>query len=794
MANNIGDLLVTISGDSKALAQTVDAAKRDVEGLRDSVDRHIGGIKAAFGTLAAGLAFGALKSEFMGVVDGLIKLKDVSEQTGASVEKLSALRAIAAETGTAFDVVSAAVQRVNTALRKATPDNAIGQVLKDLGLSISELQAMDPADALFQIAKGFDDYESSGNKARAMQILMGKGAGELINFLGDLGEKEKLVTRATAEQAEMADQLEKQMIALKKTYTGFTKAMAVEALPIILDISSTLMDTADSADVAGKKTDTLATFFKIMGSAALTAKYMLVAVGKEIGAIAAQVEAVSRGDFKSAFGNGGIGDMHTTQAEIDRKKYDDQMRRIWEGSGKDAGALAVGRNGTSGDKKRNWLRTSYANDDEDPNGKSSKSSKEKLSDEQRLYERALEDIRKQTVDLTADTDKLTAAERAFLNIKSDKSYDSMTAKQKEEIKTRFENLAASQTQLAMEKTVEQQVTEANKKLTAQKDELAAVTDKASAAERYYKDLLTNPKFLEVASADKKERIQELLTESTALQANIDKQRELIKLKEKITGFISETPGGKADQLKKLQDEFGTAWNEGMFKKEGDTSGEDAAKRYADAWEVARQKISGIKNTVIDLSTAVDSAARNMTDAFIQFAATGKLSFKDFAASILGDLAKMIIQQSIFNALKAGMNAMAGSGTGWVASLGKAFGGTVASANGNVFQNGSLQAFANGGIVGSPTYFPMRNGTGLMGEAGPEAIMPLTRINGKLGVVAQGGGGVNVGSINVTVQGGQTNEQTGYAVQEAIVRALARQEIANAGRIGGINNPVSIRGI
>ena len=62
------------------------------------------------------------------------------------------------------------------------------------------------------------------------------------------------------------------------------------------------------------------------------------------------------------------------------------------------------------------------------------------------------------------------------------------------------------------------------------------------------------------------------------------------------------------------------------------------------------------------------------------------------------------------------------------------------ANGAAFSNGSVTAFANGGVVSAPTYFPMSGGAGLMGEAGPEAIMPLTRgANGRLGVEAVGGG-------------------------------------------------------
>jgi lambda family phage tail tape measure protein len=69
--------------------------------------------------------------------------------------------------------------------------------------------------------------------------------------------------------------------------------------------------------------------------------------------------------------------------------------------------------------------------------------------------------------------------------------------------------------------------------------------------------------------------------------------------------------------------------------------------------------------------------------------------------------------------------------------------TNVSANGNVFSGGSqVKAYANGGVVGRPTVFPMANGgVGLMGEAGPEAIMPLKRgANGKLGVQAEGGSG------------------------------------------------------
>ena len=61
------------------------------------------------------------------------------------------------------------------------------------------------------------------------------------------------------------------------------------------------------------------------------------------------------------------------------------------------------------------------------------------------------------------------------------------------------------------------------------------------------------------------------------------------------------------------------------------------------------------------------------------------------------------------------------------------------ADGGVFSNGNVVPFANGGVMGGPTVFPMAGGkTGLMGEAGPEAIMPLKRgKDGKLGVSVDG---------------------------------------------------------
>lgn len=110
---------------------------------------------------------------------------------------------------------------------------------------------------------------------------------------------------------------------------------------------------------------------------------------------------------------------------------------------------------------------------------------------------------------------------------------------------------------------------------------------------------------------------------------------------------------------------------------------------------------------------------------------------------------------------------------------------VASANGNAFFGGRLMPFANGGVVSSPTLFPMANGTGLMGEAGPEAIMPLKRgPNGKLGVEASGGQQVVVNqSFNFSANGDESVKKI-IAQAAPQIAQMTQKQIMDSRRRGG----------
>lgn len=114
-------------------------------------------------------------------------------------------------------------------------------------------------------------------------------------------------------------------------------------------------------------------------------------------------------------------------------------------------------------------------------------------------------------------------------------------------------------------------------------------------------------------------------------------------------------------------------------------------------------------------------------------------------------------------------------TGISSSIGSVLSGLLAGlpgfAMGGVFSSGNVTPFAKGGVISAPSYFPMSGGLGLMGEAGPEAVMPLTRgADGSLGV--RGGGGVSV-SVNIQTRDAESFRKSEGYVSAMLARAVGR---------------------
>jgi phage-related minor tail protein len=128
-----------------------------------------------------------------------------------------------------------------------------------------------------------------------------------------------------------------------------------------------------------------------------------------------------------------------------------------------------------------------------------------------------------------------------------------------------------------------------------------------------------------------------------------------------------------------------------------------------------------------------------------------------------DVALRPIQNAVGGALANGLNGL--------------LGGIMPFAQGGVIASGRVAAFAKGGVVSGPTSFAMRGGMGLMGEAGPEAIMPLARgADGRLGVAASGSARPVTVVMNI-----QTPDVAGFARSQSQIAAQAQRMLARGQR-------------
>lgn len=176
-------------------------------------------------------------------------------------------------------------------------------------------------------------------------------------------------------------------------------------------------------------------------------------------------------------------------------------------------------------------------------------------------------------------------------------------------------------------------------------------------------------------------------------------------------------------------------------------------------EKMNQEIADLADTTFreEIANAMKGWASTWSSTLNDMVWSAEFSFNQ----ILESFAKMMTQMAI-------QKAIAEPFMGWLS-------GFISSAKGNVFAGGMVKAFAKGGVVSKPVIFPMANGTGLMGEAGPEAVMPLKRTStGELGVIAEGGGGPKQININIAALDAQSFVEMTRRNPQAIIGPLVQE--------------------
>lgn len=186
-----------------------------------------------------------------------------------------------------------------------------------------------------------------------------------------------------------------------------------------------------------------------------------------------------------------------------------------------------------------------------------------------------------------------------------------------------------------------------------------------------------------------------------------------------------------------------------------------------------------------------NAFNGMADGIANFALTGKMDFRSFTVSILADLAKMEARiaaskllGSVLGMFGAGASAGGSTPSGAYSSAALS---VIPNADCGVYRSAGLSQYS-GSIVNRPTFFAFARGAAVMGEAGPEAILPLRRgANGKLGVVAAGSGGMTMFAPQYHIAITNTGPDLGAQAMKAVYdmgKKAASDYLQQQGRDGG----------
>jgi hypothetical protein len=717
-------------------------------------------LKGAVGGFAAAIAGSAIVGGLGAMVKSAVNLGDelgkMSARTGVAQGALIGLRNAAALSDVENEKLQAGLTRLNVAMLAAADGNAAAEAkFKRLGISVKNAAGeVRPTDQVFKdLGDRFKDMPNGAEKAAAAVSIFGKAGADLIPLLN--GGREAM----EAFNFELSDEFAARSELFNDTLTilgfkteGFKLQLADALLPAlqsILEVFGDLFDTKNDwtalfevikLGLRAVATVLFATI-KLVDVFVKTIVYTFDAIDKALrGDFAAAGEALSQG-----FGAGL-----------------EQAKRDFALIGKlftDAPAPTSGL----GRRRLGGMEDPAAADRE---AKTRAAASRKAAKEEERLEQQRQTLQEQAFDLQEKLRRSIEDTRAAYAAVGLSAAEALSVQRGNELidATRTTNdlvdnlvdlankFAAVGVSFDMKPTIDL-INEYGKAL-------------ANVADAEYnqglKDLLPSLEEYDAKIAE----VTRGKTELTELE-KLNAQVNLLQL-----DILAQTNPALAEHVDLLR-QRAAALDEVTKKQFG--------KQFSQSFE---DGIKSMGDLAGNLGSSFASAFEGMANQLTEFVTTGKANFRDFAASVLKDISRMIIRYAIFNAVKGIMNifnpaAALGSSASNVAQY-------APLAKGGVFAQNGIQAFARGGIVDRPTLFPFAKGTGLMGEAGPEAIIPLKRgRDGKLGVAGGGGGTTNV-VVNVDASGSKVEgDQSQAKALGNVISAAVQSELVRQKRPGGL---------
>lgn len=715
----------------------------------NSLKGAVGGFAAAIAGSAIVGGLGAIVKKSIDAGDELFNLQ---AKTGIAANALIGLGNAAKLADVDQAALGKGLTKLSVNLVKAAEGNdGLAQKFKALGVSIKDSNGqVVPADkALKQIADRFADMPDGAQKAAAAVALFGKSGADLIPLLNEgAASMEKFTYKVGEDFAARSDLFNDTITELGIKTQGFglelTDAL-LPALQTILEVFGDLFDTDQ---------DWTALFKVIEGvirGIAVAIYTVVKAVDILIKNIVAAVQAASQafaGDFGAAF-NTITTAVSSGFAEAQQAIADLNKLAFGSAASPGTGRRTRGRNMD--------LDTSAADRESDAAArKRAADAKRAETEQERLLERR-QDLTRKAIDLQQQLKNSVA-----------------------DVAAAYAGVGASPTdQIFLQRN--EAITENDRQIKALTFSVVELVRGFNAVGgsldvKPFADLIDRLSAANVALADQEylQGLKDLLPSVAEYDAKI---AEVVRGKIELTELEKLNADVNLLQLDILaQTNPALAEHVRLLRERAAALDAATAKQKADSESIGegiKQRLQDYYNSVKDLGGAIGDAVvsglQGLEDQLTAFVTTGKANFKELAASILKDLARIAIRAAIIGPI--------------VKALGGLFPG-FAFANGGIMTGDGpvpLKKYANGGIASSPQL-------AMFGEGSqPEAYVPLPD-GRRIPVAMQGGGGGGDTTVNVSVDAKGTSVQGNSSQGEQLGRVIAQAvqaELIKQKRPGGL---------
>lgn len=704
---------------------------------------NVGRGALALTAVAAGTAY--LQQTIRPAIDLADRIDDLGEKFGVAAGSLSEYRFAAEVAGTPTDALASGLQK----LSKASSEGNKGLAL--MGISTKNLDGSlkDADQLLLEVADKFARYQDGAGKAALAQEVFGKSGTDMIPLLNRgaagirelRGEAVQLGAAFGSDLARQAGEFNDSLKRMQLSIEGATVGLVGQFLPAMNTLLEKLLagvrafgSLRAAIEMVGFKTNPFASAGEVLRD-----------VSSEFEANAGRIEKVQailgRPNLSEPVANRYRGEVRSlTERNAVLAKYLQYLKESQRIDAlKDSGGVLDARD----------ARVAAAKD-------AGKIKPPALGDAtaaeqaQKQFDALIDGIRKQRAEAEAELAsgaRLTEADKLRVDVlgKLASAQSKLTAEQQALVRAELDGALSSMN-----------AAKAQEELARARDYSAKLADKVlSGYEREADALIGANQQLQqqTAAFGLTETALGALTLARLDDLIVQKQQQLVAAQNIENNQAEVEAIERLLRLLKRQREL-TGQLQGVRRdaRENPTTGaakavEEFLQRTVAAGDAAKAAIGGA------LSTLENDLVNSLSQ--------GKLDVRSFVDYMIKEFLRLQVVKPLLNDLIGA----GGSGGGFIKGLMSIFG----FAKGGAISGGvPIKAFAAGGVVGSPALFGMRSGLGLMGEAGPEAIVPLRRASdGRLGVA--GGGGVT--NITYNVASGVTRNELVTALQ------LLRQTVA-----------------